>query len=161
MRNKIPEIDAAKGERKDRIVRAVKDVGRIIPFFNLLFAGYEIAQLASATNLKPPEMVMRRIEEVADPEEVSKIVERIDSSEDPFSEMANAALDLLNKRLLDLEKALEITLEPGDSTVQVFNLKTNRSVLFKPANYRLHMQVEYSNDGKDHYDAIDFKFSVK
>ena len=158
MRKKIPEIDTLKREKKDRMASVLRDWARAVPFGNLLVASYSLAQLASASNLRPSEKLVSRMEEIADSEEISKIAERIDSSEDPSSEIGNAVLDLLNERLLDLERALEIILEPGDSTVKVFNLKTNKSVLFTPANYQLHKQVEYSIDGKNHHDAIDFKF---
>lgn len=158
---KIPEIDNIKKERKERIAEVLKDLARLMPFGGMIATGYNIAQLASASNLRPSEKAVNRIEEIADTEAINEIAKKIDSSENPTEELKSATFNFLNKKLNELEKTSEIILEPGDSTVKVFNLKTNRSILFTPSNYQLHIQIEYSVNQKSHHDTIDYRFGVK
>jgi hypothetical protein len=158
---KVPEIEGLKKERKEKIAEVLKDVVRAIPFGSVLSASYSLAQLASASNLRPTEKSANQLEEIASSEEIRKVAEKIDTSINPSEELKTATLDFLHNKLSDFEKNTGVVLEPGDSLVKVFNLKTRKSILFTPSSHQLHIQVEYCVNDKHHHDTIDCKFRVK
>jgi len=158
---KVPEIDDLKKERKEKIAEVLRDVVRAMPFGGVLSAGYSIAQLVSASSLKPTERSVNQLEEIDSLDEIKKVAERIDSSKNPSEELKTATFDFLHKKISALEENIEVILEPGDSLVKVFNLITRKSILFSPSSHQLHIQVEYCVNDKHHHDTIDYKFGVK
>ncbi|NIM13164.1 MAG: hypothetical protein GTO45_13680 [Candidatus Aminicenantes bacterium] len=52
-------------------------------------------------------------------------------------------------------------LQPGNSTTNVFTLKSKRTSFFKPSSYLLHIEVVYEIEGIENIDTIDFKLTVK
>lgn len=157
----VPELDGLKKQRKEKIAEVLKDFVRAMPFGSVLSASYSIAQLASASSLRPTEKSVSHLEEIASSEEIGKVAEKIDSSKNPTEELKTATLDFLNQKLSALEKNIEVLLEPGDSIVKVFNLKTRKSLLFSPSSHQLHIQVEYCVQDKNHHDTINYQFGVK
>jgi hypothetical protein len=64
-------------------------------------------------------------------------------------------LDRVFRRLADYKHGLiPVTLQPGDSTVKQFVLRTRRWLLFTPLTHTFQIQVNYSGDGVDHTDTI-------
>jgi hypothetical protein len=64
-------------------------------------------------------------------------------------------LDRLFRRLADYKHGLiPVTLQPGDSTVKQFVLRTRHWLLFTPLTHTFQIQVNYSGDGVDHTDTI-------
>jgi hypothetical protein len=53
------------------------------------------------------------------------------------------------------------TLQAGNSTTRVFTLRSRRAVWFRPATYRLHIEVEYEIAGVRNVDTIEHILQVK
>jgi hypothetical protein len=52
-------------------------------------------------------------------------------------------------------------LQPGDSTVANFTLRTQNTILFLPASYELPIMIEYEIDGVPHRDTLKHKINVR
>jgi hypothetical protein len=71
-------------------------------------------------------------------------------------------LDRLFRRLSDYKKGLIPTqLQPGDSLVKQFVLRTRHWLFFTPLTHRFQIQVNYTGDGVDHTDTIAYEQSVR
>jgi hypothetical protein len=70
-------------------------------------------------------------------------------------------LDRIFRRLTDYKHGLiPVTLQPGDSTVKQFVLRTRHWLLFTPLTHTFQIQVNYSGDGVDHTDTIAYGQSI-
>lgn len=77
--------------------------------------------------------------------------------ENPTSE----DLDRIFQRIADYKKGLiPATLQPGDSVVRQFVLRTRRWLFFTPLSHAFQMQVNYSVDGVDHSDTVPYQLSI-
>ena len=54
-----------------------------------------------------------------------------------------------------------VTLQPGNSTVHVFVLRTTNSTFFTPSAYNLNIEVLYSIDGSDNRDTVSYQMNVR
>lgn len=54
-----------------------------------------------------------------------------------------------------------LLLQPGNSLVQVFTLRSEHSTFFPPAAYNLEFQTEYEIDGRVNQDTISYKLTVR
>jgi hypothetical protein len=71
-------------------------------------------------------------------------------------------LDKIFRRLTDYEKGLiPITLQPGDSVVRQFVLRTRAWLFFTPLTHTFEIQVNYSSDGIDHSDTVAYQQSIR
>jgi hypothetical protein len=70
-------------------------------------------------------------------------------------------LDRIFRRLVDYKHGLiPVTLQPGDSTVRQFVLRTRHWLLFTPLTHAFQIQVNYAGDGVDHTDTIAYGQSI-
>lgn len=78
--------------------------------------------------------------------------------ENPTSE----ELDRIFRRIVDYKKGLvPVTLQPGDSVVKQFVLRTRHWLLFTPLTHTFQIQVDYSSDGIDHADTIAYQQNIR
>lgn len=78
--------------------------------------------------------------------------------ENPTSE----ELDKIFRRIDNYKKGLiPVTLQPGDSVVKQFVLRTRNWLLFTPLTHSFQIQVDYSSDGIDHADTIAYQQSIR
>jgi hypothetical protein len=54
-----------------------------------------------------------------------------------------------------------VTLQPGDSHISQFTMKTRKWLLFQPATYNLPISIEYTIGGKKHCDTVEFRMSIR
>jgi hypothetical protein len=71
-------------------------------------------------------------------------------------------LDRIFRRLDDYRKGLiPATLQPGNSVVNQFVLRTRRWLLFTPLTHTFQIQVDYSSDGVDHADTVAYNQEIR
>jgi hypothetical protein len=71
-------------------------------------------------------------------------------------------LDRIFRRLDDFKAGLiPVTLQPGDSVVKQFVLKTRKRLFFTPLTHRFQIQVNYAADGVDHTDTISYEQTIR
>jgi len=71
-------------------------------------------------------------------------------------------LDRIFKRLSDYKKGLiPVQLQPGDSVVKQFVLRTREWLFFTPLTHKFQIQVNYASDGVDHTDTISYEQSIQ
>lgn len=71
-------------------------------------------------------------------------------------------LDAIMRRAADYRRGvIPVTLQPGDSVVRQFVLRTKSRVLFTPIAHTFEIQATYSVDGLDHTVAIPFRLSIR
>jgi len=71
-------------------------------------------------------------------------------------------LDRIFRRLSDYKKGLiPVQLQPGDSIVKQFVLRTRHWLFFTPLTHRFQIQVNYTGDRVDHTDTIAYEQSIR
>jgi hypothetical protein len=71
-------------------------------------------------------------------------------------------LDQIFRRISDYKKGLiPVQLQPGDSMVKQFVLRTRRWLFFTPLTHKFEIQVNYAGDGVDHSDTIAYEQSIR
>jgi hypothetical protein len=71
-------------------------------------------------------------------------------------------LDQIFSRLADYRSGLiPVHLQPGDSVVKQFVLKTRRWLFFTPLTHRFQIQVNYAADGVEHSDTISYEQTIR
>jgi hypothetical protein len=55
----------------------------------------------------------------------------------------------------------EVELQPGNSTVRVFTVRTVNALFFVPSLYNLNIEVEYKIDEKTNHDTVAYEISVR
>jgi hypothetical protein len=71
-------------------------------------------------------------------------------------------LDQLFRRLVDYKKGLvPVTLQPGDSIVKQFVLRTRKWLLFTPLSHKFQIQVNYTGDDVDHTDTVSYEQAIR
>jgi hypothetical protein len=78
--------------------------------------------------------------------------------ENPTSE----ELDAIFRRIFDYQKGLiPVQLQPGDSIVRQFVLRTGQWLFFTPLTHRFQIQVNYSGDSADHTETIAYEQNIR
>ena len=54
-----------------------------------------------------------------------------------------------------------VILQPGNSTVKLFTVRTQAVVFFQPATYNLHLSINYEIDGNRNEDSTPFKLNIR
>lgn len=71
-------------------------------------------------------------------------------------------LDAIMRRMADYQRGvIPVTLQPGDSVVRQFVLRTKSRVLFTPLAHTFEIQATYSVDGLDHTVSIPFRLNIR
>lgn len=71
-------------------------------------------------------------------------------------------LDRIFRRISDYKQGLiPVQLQPGDSIIRQFVLKTRHWLFFTPLTHRFQIQVNYTGDGVDHNDTIAYEQSIR
>jgi hypothetical protein len=55
----------------------------------------------------------------------------------------------------------EVILQPANSTIQAFTLRTTHAILFAPSSYNLNLQIEYEIDGNLNQDSVGYQLNVR
>lgn len=163
---RFPEIKSVKEEDSKTSAKALaaaltKLTSALLPGIGqAAIAGYEVAKLVTASTLTP------KPEEIADifkPEEIDSAIERLEKSEDRAKTFNEIILENLRKQLQRKEETLQpdITLQPGNSSVHTFTLRTTQAIFFTPSAYNLHLQIEYVIDSALNQDAVEYQLSVR
>ena len=70
-------------------------------------------------------------------------------------------LDRIFSRLIDYKRGLvPVQLQPGNSVVKQFVLRTRNWLLFTPLSHTFQIQVKYSVDGADNSDTVPYHLSI-
>jgi hypothetical protein len=71
-------------------------------------------------------------------------------------------LDQIFRRIFDYRKGLiPVQLQPGDSIVKQFVLRTRHWLFFTPLTHKFQIQVNYTGDGADHTDTIAYEQNIR
>jgi hypothetical protein len=54
-----------------------------------------------------------------------------------------------------------IELQPGNSTVRTFAIKTTSAIFFPPASYNLYLWIDYSIDGQRNKDSVRYTLNIR
>jgi hypothetical protein len=158
---RVPEIKQAENEKKAWPRKIIKDVLReITPLWPLAVGTYDAAQYVKASTLSTQKDLDK---ELLNPANIELIVEKVEQSPKPTEELSQIVMDQLRTKLREAEeyKQPEVTLQPGNSIVQAFTLKTTQAILFAPSTYNLNLQIEYEIDAHVNQDSVGYQLNVR
>jgi hypothetical protein len=52
-------------------------------------------------------------------------------------------------------------LQPGNSRLKLFALRSIRAIFFTPASYNLYIELAYQMDGRVHHDAVNYQLNIR
>jgi hypothetical protein len=83
------------------------------------------------------------------------------SAERELGGVSQVAYAQLTPRLPEDADSYQVALQPGDSTIRHFTLRTREWLLFQPASYNLPISIDYTIGGKHHRDTVEFLTSIR
>lgn len=159
---RVPEIKQAENEKKAWLRKIIKDVfsSGMFPLGLLAVGTYDAAQYVKASTLSTQKDLDK---ELLNPANIELIVEKVEQSPQPTEELSQIVMDQLRTKLREAEefKQPEVTLQPGNSIVQAFTLKTTQAILFAPSTYNLNLQIEYEIDSHVNQDSVGYQLNVR
>lgn len=153
-------VRSAVNEKREMLKDAAKDLLRALPFGAFLLSGYKVAEYATAGTLSSAHVVTGRI---LNPDSIDVIRQAIEQPNADPAAVQRAILDEVKHRLREMNAARRapVILQPGNSTVHAFTLKTTQAVFFTPSSYNLSIQVEYEIDSNVNQEAISYRLDVR
>lgn len=156
-------------DSKEKLQRFAKLVSSVLPLFGLgvvsgiaSATGSLVAHSIKASSLSESEERNLFVEDLLSPEDIESIAKVAEEKESPKAVYEIAARRLQERlRTLDASRRESAILQPGNSIVQVFTLKTTRAILFSPSTYNLHIQSEYKIDSAANQDSVDYQLNVR
>lgn len=71
------------------------------------------------------------------------------------------ATDTVRARGLGEDESGDVILQPGNSTVQVFTLRTLNALFFVPSLYNLNIEIEYLMDNQSNHDTVSYQMNIR
>ena len=132
-------------------------------------ASFKLPGFHSSNDLIPGLLVAIPLSEqppsIADgePSVIRGALERVGKADDKKKGLAealteNALEEMTKSRVPD---ANNVVLEPGNSFVIAFTLRTAEAMFFTPSTYNLHFQIEYIIDQKPNQDSVEYQLNVR
>ena len=144
-----------KGDLKKEFLRMIPYVGPLLITSSTAAEYIKASNMASATSIE----LFTDTLTVSDVEKISEVVQ---TDQNPEIKLKEEIVNLLNKKIQSIKMNIEkpIQLQSGNSAVQIFTIRSKRSILFTPSVYALHLQIEYEVDGVINHDVIDHSFFI-
>jgi hypothetical protein len=164
LKTKIPTVNIQEEKEKKRklLLDVSKEFMRMIPFLGSAFAaGTALTEYIRASNMT----AVATIDHVADSvtvEDIQRIAEAVQAESNPEAKLQEEMIRILSEKVNSLRQNLEqpILLQPGNSTVQVFTIRTNKSILFTPSSYTLHIEIQYGIEDLINQDVLEYSLSI-
>ena len=162
LRDTFPEVKEVKERKRQLAIDTMKEVLRAFPIIGPAIAtGATFAEYIRASNLS----ALATVDTIADSvttAEIRKVIDAAQGDPNPTERMRQESIRLLEEKVRAVQAQLQsaVVLQPGNSMVQVFTLRTTGSLLFRPSTYRLHIELQYEADGTKQRDVIDYSLSV-
>lgn len=156
---RMPEIQQSDESNKARRRELIKNFLRALAG-PLAVSTYEVAQYVTASTLKPRPDVDK---DLLEPEKAKLLIQKVQEAQKPTDAIYEFVSQELKRRMQELEEERqpEVILQPGNSIVQSFTLKTVQAVLFNPSTYNLNLQIEYQIDGNVNQDSVGYQLNVR
>lgn len=161
LKSNVDTVNSAEGHKKNMRKVVIDECLRLFPFGSVLIAGNAVAEYIKASNASSAASICD-IADIITEEDVNRISNSIRSGKNSKEQFEGEMFKLLNEKMAHLKKNLEqsVILQPGNSSVYVFTLRTNKALFFVPSAYTLHLQIQYEVDGAINQDVIDYSFFI-
>jgi hypothetical protein len=161
LKSNIPKLDSEKEKTKSLRKTIVEESLRLLPFGSVFIAGSAVAEYIRASNVSSAASI-NVIADMITEKDVERISNFIKLGENSNKEFEGELFKLLNEKMANLKNNLEqpIILQPGNTSIYVFTLRTKKTPLFTPSEYTLHLQLQYDVDETTNQDVIDYSFFI-
>ena len=170
LRNKIQNILSAKfadvqvsKETKNQALADLKmELLRFIPFVGQTVAtGAAVAQFVRAST-PTTASVLNEAAEAISSDDIQRAASKATGTDEDAENVRAEIINILQEKVDALRTKLyqEVSLQPGNSTVQVFTIRTDRTIFFRPATYNLHIEIEYESDDTAQIDVVKYKLAI-
>jgi hypothetical protein len=153
--------EAGKSLHPNRLLsKALVDLARILPFGSLLASSYKVAQYATASQVGGATKLSH---DLVTADAIDAIRAKVDDASADAADIERTIFEEAKQRLADINVARQapVLLQPGNSTVQAFTLRTTQAIFFVPSSYNLNIQIEYEIDGLTNQDSIAYRLDVR
>lgn len=157
---RVPEIKQIENEKTASRREMVRSLLRVFPLGPIAVGTYDAAQYVKASTLSAKQDLDK---ELLNPEKIESIVKEVQEAEKPTEALSQIVMGQLREKMREAEETRqpEVTLQPGNSIVQAFTLKTTQAILFAPSTYNLNLQIEYEIDGHVNQDSVGYQLNVR
>jgi hypothetical protein len=151
--------------RKDAKREFMLSLLHLIPFFgSWARVAYSASQVITASSVSIADAAKGTIKSSLDVDQLKEKLEELEgkSAEEAKKRLHARALEFIKNKVEGLEEISTATvLQPGNSIVQSFTLRTRKTILFPPSSYELPIQLEYRIAGIRHSDSIRHRISIR
>ena len=170
LRNKIQSILSTKFQDVQVSTEAkslaatdlTKEVLRFIPIVGQTVAtGAAVAQFVRASTPTTATVLNEAAGSISSAD-IQRAANQATGTDQDAEKVRAEIVTILQEKVESLRTKLyqEVSLQPGNSTVQVFTIRTDRSVLFRPASYNLHIEIEYETEQIAQVDVVNYKLAI-
>jgi hypothetical protein len=139
----------------------MREILRIIPLGSTVNAGLIFTEYITASKMGLAKTINDSVDELKT-DELEHLITSVGGSIDSEEEMQKELIKHLKAKLSSLKSdwQKEIVLQPGNSTVQVFTIRTKAKLLFSPSLYNLNIAIQYVIEDIINQDVVDYSFMV-
>lgn len=160
-KQRIPKLNNDIKKKQSLNKELIRNVLRIMPFGSTLNAGVMLTEYITASQMSVAKTINDSIDELKT-DEVEQLINSIGDDIDTEEEIQKRLIKYLKDKINSLNSNLqkEIILQPGNSTVQMFTLRTKGKILFSPSLYNLNIEIQYEINDIINQDVIDYSFMI-
>lgn len=162
LKSTVPTIRIEEDKKKKLIMEISKEIFRAIPIVgSAIAAGASLTEYIKASNMATAASIDRVAGNVT-ASDVQRIVTAAETGPNPETKYKEEMINVLSEKVESIKRSLEepVILQPGNSTVQVFTIRTKKALLFIPSNYVLHIEMQYEADGLINQDITEYTLSI-
>lgn len=159
---KFKDVQESTDAKQRAIGDLTKEILRTVPLVgSALATGTSVAQYIRAST-PTTASILNEASDAITAEDIQRVAAKATGTENDAEAVRAELVAIMQEKAKALTDRLHqsVTLQPGNSTVQVFTLRTDRAVMFRPATYNLDIEVEYQTDGSSQVDVVNYALAI-
>lgn len=158
----FPDTQEQQSVKRALMLEITKELFRSVPIIgSALASGATVAQYIRASTPTTATVLQQATGSIS-AEDIQRAASKATGSPDDAEIVKAEMIRILHEKLQSYQATIyqTVTLQPGDSTVQVFTLRSDQSILFRPASYNLHIEIQYEAESTSHVDVVNYSLAI-
>lgn len=162
VRERAPHLAVKEDRKRELALSVFKEMMRSLPFLGgALASTVDVAEYIRASNVSAVASLSQAPEPVSG-EEILRLLDAADKAPNPEASLQQGVVRLLEERFRTVREELHtpVLLQPGNSTIHVFTVRSKGTLLFRPSTYKLFIEIQYEVNSTIQRDVVEFALSV-
>ncbi len=158
----FPDTQEQQSAKRTLMIEITKELFRSVPLIGgALASGTTMAQYIRASTPTTASVLQQTAGSISS-DDIQRAANKATGAPNDAEAVKAEMIQILHEKLQSYRSDMyqTVTLQPGDSTVQVFTLRSDQSILFRPASYNLHIEIQYEFEATAHVDVVNYSLSI-